>query len=215
MTRGSIGWWWWAALVFELVACDASKDSAPTPASTPAPATVYEPKLSAERVPPVLQGQVPGLATQAEVIAKFPAGPIDADSTLGGTAKVRFDDTPAVRVALAAQGDVISGEAWFVPDASGTARLRRIEVVSKVADTCTWIRTHLGELPGITDRPGSNRRFHADEGGLEWTAGSPDGTQPVDLECHATTRDGVAATTLLVSIVSPSGTSMVVQPAGG
>lgn len=214
MKRSSSRSWWTAVLVLAPSACDSPKDAAPAPTATAAPATVYEPKLDAERIPPVLQGQVPGLATQAEVTAKFAIGPVDADTTLGGTAKVRFDDAPAVRVALTAKGDVVSGEAWFVPDAAGTARLRRIEVVSKLADTCAWIRTHLGELPGITDRPGSNRRFHADDSGLEYTAGSPDGTQPVDLECHTTTRDGVAATTLVISIVSPSGTSRLVQPGG-
>lgn len=191
-----------------LAACDEA-GSAATPTTPSGPK--YTPVMTAELVPPALKKLVLGVATDTELVAAFGPGEVVKDKSLGGTAKVQYADKPALRITLPARDDVLEGEAWFVPDADGKHRLQRLWIVLKTTDTCAWIESHVGSLPGSTKRPGSNRKFGGTKGGLSYTAGSTDGSQAVGIECNASERDGVARESLTYALESESGSSMMVQ----
>jgi hypothetical protein len=195
------------ALAIALVACDDKSDAS---AGSPA-ATKYAPALSAELVPAALRGAVVGQSTDAEVTKAFGAGTMLTDKSLGGTGKVSYTDAPAMRLTIAPSDDIVRGEAWFVPDANKTPRLQHIEVVTRTADTCKWIETNVGAKEGSTKRPGSNRSFGARGEGNAYTAGTPDGSVAVGIECNPSQKDGVAVQTVVYSIESGSGRSMMAQ----
>lgn len=197
----------WLALAFALGACDSKSDAAPA-AST---ATKFEPALSAELVPPALRGVVAGQSTDVEVIKAFGEGTVLADTSLGGKGKVSYSDVAGVRLTLTAKDDVQRGEAWFVPDASKVLRLQHIELVTTTADTCKWIATNVGAREGATKRPGSNRSFGARGEGVSYTAGTPDGSVAVGIECNPSERDGVAIRTVTYSVESANGRTMMAQ----
>jgi hypothetical protein len=174
----------------------------------------YEPKLTAELLPPAAKGLVLGSATDADVAAAFGAGETKKDKTIGGKIVVQYNDKPAMHLDLAVKDDVVYGEAWFVPDDAGKLRLHRLELQLKTTSTCAWLKTNVGKIEATKRRPGSNRKYGADGRGLEYTAGSPDGTQPVSIECHPTTRDGVEVEVLDYSLETSKGRSMMMNENG-
>jgi hypothetical protein len=192
-----------------LVALSCSKEPEPS-ASTPA-ATVYEPKMTEELVPPAAKGLVLGKASDADVITAFGAGETLKDKSIGGTINVQYNEKPAMHIDLPAKDDVLGGEAWLVPDDGGTPRLSRLEVRVKTPGTCAWVETNVGKFDATKRRPGSNRKFGKDGRGLEYTAGSPDGTQAVGLECHPSTQDGASFESLAYSLETPNGCSMMMN----
>jgi len=194
-----------------LLASACSEESAAAP-SAPAAAPSHAPALTKELVPPLMSGLVPGVATEADVTAVFAASETVKDKSLGGTAKVEYGEKPAIRATFAPKDAILRGEAWFVPDdGGGPARLQRIELVTKEPGTCKWIVENVGKDPEASRRIGSNRKFGELKGGANYSGGSPDGKQPVDIECHPSTRDGAAIETVVYGIVSPGGSSMRVQ----
>jgi hypothetical protein len=160
-------------------------------------------------VPPLMAGLVPGVATEADVTAVFAASETVKDKTLGGTAKVEYNEKPAIQATLAPKDPIVRGSAWFVPDdGGGPARLQRIELVTKEPGTCKWIVDNVGKDPEASRRAGSNRKFGKLEGGANYSGGSPDGTLPADITCHPSTRDGAAIETVVYAIVGTGGSSM-------
>lgn len=193
------------------VLCAACKSEAPaSSASTPAP-TVYEPKLSAELVPPAAKGLVLGVATDEDVVKAFGAGETLKDKSIGGTIVVQYNDKPALHIDLPAKDEVIAGEAWLVPDGDGKPRLSMLSLTTKAADTCKWIEANVAKHEASKRRPGSNRVYGKDGNGFELTAGTTDGSAPVGVSCHGGNRDGVATESIEYSIESASGRSMMMN----
>jgi hypothetical protein len=197
-------------LVLALLTFACSEDSAAAPAPAPAAEAgpKYEPMMTKELVPPAAKGLVLGVATEKDVTAAFGAGEIVKDKSLGGTAKVEYGEKPAIQIALPAKDDVVSGEAWLVPDAGGEPKLARLSLVVKSAGNCEWITANVGKHDAAKRRPGSNRVF-GKKG--DSTAGSVDGTIPVGIECNPSTRDGVAVESLDYSLEPGGKRSMLVN----
>jgi hypothetical protein len=198
-----------SAVLVLVLASSCSKEPEPT-ASTPAP-TVYEPKLTAELVPPAAKGLVLSKSSDADVIAAFGAGETLKDKSIGGTIVVEYNKKPAMHIDLPAKDDMLGGEAWLVPDDAGTPRLSRLELRLKTPGTCAWLETNVGKFDATKWRPGSNRKYGKDGRGIDYTAGSPDGTQPAGLECHPVTHEGVAYESLAYSLETPDGRSMMMN----
>jgi len=197
-------------LVLALLASACSEESAAAPA--PAPGPEYAPRLTKELVAPAAKGLVLGVATEKDVTAAFGAGEIVKDKSLGGTAKVLYNEAAAVRITLPAKDDVVKGEAWFAADGGGEPKLQRLELVMKKNDSCKWIETNVGSVDGTTRRPGSNRSYGPGKGGGSYTAGTPDGAKAVGIDCHPSIRDQTAIETLSYAIEGKNGTSSSVQP---
>jgi hypothetical protein len=195
------------ALALALAACS-EESTAPTPAA--ATPIVYEPKITAELVPPAAKGLVLGVSTEKDVTEAFAPGEIVRDKSLGGTAKVAFSDKPAIMMELAEKDAVVKGEAWLVPDAKGEPRLARLELLLRTTDTCQWVEDNVGKHKAAKDRPGQGfvRRKY---GPGEYTAGNADGTIPVSIECRASKKDDVAIEVLDYSIDPENGRSMMVN----
>jgi len=193
------------ALGLLVLACEPESASAPAPAPA---GPKYEPMMSKELVAPAAKGLVLGVATEKDVTAAFGAGEVVKDKSLGGTAQVEYGEAKAMQIVLPAKDDVLGGEAWLVPDASGEPRLSRLAISVKTPGTCKWIDENVGKHEAAKKRPGSNRVFGKNG---EYTAGNHDGTIPVGIECHTVTRDGVAQENLDVSLEAGGGRSMRVN----
>ena len=170
----------------------------------------YEPMVSKELVPPVLKGLVVGTASDADLSVAFGQGKLAKDKSFGGASKVEYSDAPAVRVTLPAKDDVVDGQAWLVPDTAGKLVLQRIEITTKTSGTCAWVESHIAGLPGAKNRPLSNRVYGKEGRGWALTAGTPDGSQAVGIDCGPGTRDGVAVETVSYTIEPGGGVSMMV-----
>lgn len=199
-------------LVLALLAPACSDESAATPAPAADSGPAYAPKLTQELVAPAAKGLVLGVATEKDVTAAFGAGEIVKDKSLGGTAKVLYNEAAAVRITLPAKDDVVQGVAWLAAEGAGEPKLQRLELVMKKNDSCKWIETNVGSVDGTTRRPGSNRKFGPGKGGGSYTAGTPDGTKAVGIDCHPSIRDETAIETLSYAIEGKNGTSSSVQP---
>jgi hypothetical protein len=198
-------------LLLTIVACDDKKPAEATPTPTPAPGRTFEPMLTEDMVAPAAKRLVLGVATVAEVAAAFGVGEIAKDKSLGGTARVEFNDKPAVRMKLPAKDGLVEGEAWFQPIANGQLRMTRLALLAKASGNCEWIGKIVASLPNTTRRPGSNRVFGKEGNGYGLTAGTTDGTAPIGIECHPSERDGVAVESLSYTIEDSGGVSMMVQ----
>jgi hypothetical protein len=196
------------ALLVVLLACSCSEESTPASASAAPAGPKYEPMSSKELVAPAQKGLVLGVATEKDVTAAFGAAEVVKDKALGGTAQVEYGEAKAMQIVLPAKDDVLGGEAWLVPDASGEPRLSRLAINVKTPGTCKWIDENIGKHEAAKKRPGSNRVFGKNG---EYTAGNHDGTIPVGIECHTVTRDGVAQENLDVSLEPGGGRSMRVN----
>ena len=192
------------------LATSCGKDEPSASASAPAP-TVYEPKMTAELVPPAAKGLVLGVATDADVTAAFGAGETKKDKSIGGAIVVQYNEKAAMHIELPAKDDVTGGEAWLVPDDGGKPRLQRIELRLKSTGSCAWLETNVGKFDATKSRPGSNRKYGKDGRGVDYTAGTADGTQAVSIECQPVMRDGVQGESVTYSIETPNGRSMMMN----
>lgn len=131
--------------------------------------------LDRDHLPGAAHGLVPGVATEAEVVAAFPSAPNpDRDETLGGSGKLRLDDQPAVLI-----DPPSAGEAWLVK-VDGDLRLVRLQV--PITDDCRAVVAGMGDRYKPETCRFTNRK--PDPGEHRGCARTPGGKYQVSIDCY-------------------------------
>ena len=156
---------WRIVGLMTLAACGSSSSSSSGSGSAP--------RLAADHVPPELHGLLPGVSTEADVLAAWPEAVAVRHQSLGGDRPISLDGAPAVKIV---RGDE---QAWLV-EVGGVHRIASLRL--RTTRTCDAVLAAFGPT-----RPGpctpTNRR--PSPGEHQVCGATPDGTLPITITCHA------------------------------